>query len=120
MMDRHPSRASTYRVQLNAAFTFNDALALVPYLDDLGIGALYTSPFLRAAPGSTHGYDVTDYASLNPEIGSDDDLARLADALRKRGGCEHRHRGGEHDRAAGQLGHCAILSPTTARDAAGL
>ncbi len=80
---RHPP-SSTYRVQLNATFTFADARAIVPYLDDLGIGALYTSPFLRAASGSMHGYDVTEYGRLNPEIGSDEDLQTLARALRTR------------------------------------
>ncbi|HLL51311.1 MAG TPA: alpha-amylase family glycosyl hydrolase, partial [Thermomicrobiales bacterium] len=81
----HHPPTSTYRVQLNAGFTFNDARAIVAYLDDLGVGALYTSPFLCATPGSTHGYDVTDYGSLNPEIGSDEDLRSLATALRERG-----------------------------------
>ncbi len=78
----HPT--STYRVQLNASFTFADARAVVPYLHDLGIGALYTSPFLGARRGSMHGYDVTDYASVNPEIGSEDDLQALARTLRDR------------------------------------
>ena len=80
---RAPS--STYRVQLNAGFTFEDARAVVPYLADLGVGALYTSPFLRATPGSMHGYDVTDYGSLNPEIGADGDVGALTRALRRRG-----------------------------------
>ncbi|HEX2281208.1 MAG TPA: malto-oligosyltrehalose synthase, partial [Thermomicrobiales bacterium] len=75
---------STYRVQLNAGFTFADARAIVPYLNDLGIGALYTSPFLCATPGSTHGYDVTDYAHLNPEIGTNEDLQTLTTELRER------------------------------------
>jgi (1->4)-alpha-D-glucan 1-alpha-D-glucosylmutase len=76
---------STYRVQLNAGFTFADARAIVPYLHDLGVGALYASPFLCATPGSTHGYDVTDYAHLNPEIGTDEDLQTLTAGLRERG-----------------------------------
>jgi (1->4)-alpha-D-glucan 1-alpha-D-glucosylmutase len=76
---------STYRVQLNADFTFADACAIVPYLAALGIDSLYTSPFLQATPGSTHGYDVTDYASLNPEIGDENELAALAATLRERG-----------------------------------
>ena len=73
--------SSTYRVQLNAGFPFADAERIVPYLRQLNAGALYTSPFLTATPGSTHGYDVTDYAAINPEIGTDDDLLRLASAL---------------------------------------
>ena len=81
----HHPPTSTYRVQLNAGFTFADARAIVPYLHDLGIGALYTSPFLCATPGSTHGYDVTDYGNLNPEIGADEDLQTLTTELRERG-----------------------------------
>ncbi|MCD6032916.1 MAG: hypothetical protein K0S78_5098, partial [Thermomicrobiales bacterium] len=81
----HHPPSSTYRVQLNADFTFADTCAIVPYLARLGIGALYTSPFLCATPGSTHGYDVTDYGSLNPEIGAEDDLHALTDTLRAHG-----------------------------------
>ena len=35
--------------------------ALVPYLASLGISHVYASPFLKARPGSTHGYDVIDH-----------------------------------------------------------
>ena len=73
------------RVQLNAGFTFADARAIVPYLAELGVGALYVSPILRAVPGSTHGYDVVDYGSLNPEIGDEDALLALSQALHAHG-----------------------------------
>ncbi|MBA3416748.1 MAG: malto-oligosyltrehalose synthase [Chloroflexia bacterium] len=76
---------STYRVQLNAGFTFDDARAIVPYLADLGVGALYASPYLKATPGSSHGYDVVDYGALNPEIGDEAAHAALVGALRERG-----------------------------------
>jgi hypothetical protein len=39
-----PSPIATYRLQLNPIFTFRDASRVVPYLADLGIGALYASP----------------------------------------------------------------------------
>ena len=45
---------ATYRFQFHKGFTFNDACALVPYLDRLGISHVYASPFFRAAPGSMH------------------------------------------------------------------
>src|SRR5437764_13507042 len=66
---RYPLSA-TYRVQLNKQFTLNDARAIVPYLDRLGISHLYCSPVLAARPGSTHGYDVIDPTRVNPEIGT--------------------------------------------------
>src|SRR3954470_2131237 len=79
------SLSSTYRVQLNKQFTLNDARAIVPYLDRLGISHLYCSPVLTARPGSTHGYDVIDPTRVNPEIGTIDDLRALSAELRQRG-----------------------------------
>jgi (1->4)-alpha-D-glucan 1-alpha-D-glucosylmutase len=76
---------ATYRFQFNHLFTFKDALRLVPYLDDLGITDLYASPFLKAGPDSLHGYDISNHNEINPAIGSESDLADLADALRRRG-----------------------------------
>ena len=60
---------STYRVQLSRAFPFAAAEAVVPYLADLGVSHLYTSPILRARSGSTHGYDVVDPTQVAPELG---------------------------------------------------
>jgi len=73
---------ATYRVQLHADFTFRDARAIVPYLAALGVSHLYASPFLKARPGSRHGYDVTDHTALNPEIGTQADLDELCGTLR--------------------------------------
>ena len=73
---------ATYRMQFNKDFTFKDAEALVPYLADLGISDLYTSPILKAIPGSLHGYDICDPRQLNPELGIPEDFARLSDALK--------------------------------------
>jgi (1->4)-alpha-D-glucan 1-alpha-D-glucosylmutase len=77
--------SATYRVQFNAAFTFRDAIEIVPYLADLGVTHLYASPILRARPGSMHGYDIIDHNAFNPEIGSADDFAELVRGLRDRG-----------------------------------
>src|ERR1700753_3875985 len=62
---------STYRVQMHAGFTFTDAQNVLPYLKNLGIGDLYTSPIFEARPGSMHGYDVTRHDRLNPELGGE-------------------------------------------------
>src|SRR5262245_39445798 len=77
--------ACTYRLQLNRHFTFRDATALLPYLDALGVTDVYASPFLASRPGSLHGYDIVDHERLNPEIGTDEDLAALAAGLAARG-----------------------------------
>jgi (1->4)-alpha-D-glucan 1-alpha-D-glucosylmutase len=76
---------STYRLQFHAGFTFRDALAIVPYLHALGITHCYASPFLQARPGSTHGYDITNYQALNPEIGTEADYEALCQALQAHG-----------------------------------
>jgi (1->4)-alpha-D-glucan 1-alpha-D-glucosylmutase len=76
---------STYRLQLNGSFTFRDAAALVPYLAKLGVTHLYASPYLKANPGSTHGYDVIDHCRLNPELGTTADYNALVAALREQG-----------------------------------
>jgi (1->4)-alpha-D-glucan 1-alpha-D-glucosylmutase len=75
---------STYRLQLHKGFGFRDARAVLPYLDKLGVHALYSSPVLRAMPGSTHGYDVIDHGQLNPELGSPEDHERLCEEVRAR------------------------------------
>ena len=76
---------ATYRMQFHAGFTFDDAVAQVPYLARLGISHLYASPIFKAHPGSTHGYDVVDYGALNPELGGDAGFERLSAALAANG-----------------------------------
>ena len=76
---------ATYRLQLNAGFTFRDATALVPYLASLGVSHVYCSPYFRARAGSTHGYDVVDHNSFNPEIGDRADFEEFVAALRSHG-----------------------------------
>ncbi len=69
---------STYRLQLGPDLTLDDAAAQVPYLAALGVTHLYLSPVLRAAPGSTHGYDVVDHDEVSPVLGGLPALHRLA------------------------------------------
>lgn len=76
---------ATYRLQLHAGFGFAAARDVVPYLDQLGITDCYTSPHLKARPGSTHGYDICDHTALNPELGSGEDYVAFTQALAARG-----------------------------------
>ena len=50
-------------------------------LGDLGVSHVYVSPFLRARPGSTHGYDVTDPRVVAPELGGESAFRRLGDSF---------------------------------------
>src|SRR5215471_847042 len=77
--------SSTYRLQFNREFTFRDAAAIVPYLASLGISHCYASPYLRARPGSLHGYDIIDHNSVNPEIGSTEEYEEFVDQLHRHG-----------------------------------
>ncbi|MCC6611095.1 MAG: malto-oligosyltrehalose synthase [Burkholderiales bacterium] len=76
---------ATYRLQLTRDFTFAHATALVPYLAALGVSHVYCSPYLRARPSSTHGYDIVDHTALNPEIGGREDFERFVAVLHDHG-----------------------------------
>lgn len=82
--DHSTAPRATYRVQLHAGFTLDNAAEIVDYLAGLGVSHLYCSPYLQAAPGSTHGYDVVDPRQVNEELGGEAALDRLDAALRAR------------------------------------
>jgi (1->4)-alpha-D-glucan 1-alpha-D-glucosylmutase len=75
---------STLRLQLHRGFTFDDAAAHADYFATLGVSHLYLSPVTASVPGSMHGYDTVDYSRINPELGGEPALKRLAEALRAR------------------------------------
>lgn len=76
---------ATYRLQLHSGFGFNEAAAIAEYLASLGISHVYTSPYLQAAEGSTHGYDVVDPSRVNEEIGGEAGFKSFCDAVRAAG-----------------------------------
>ena len=76
---------STYRFQLHADFTLDDARKQLPYLAKLGVSHAYCSPVLTAVPGSVHGYDVIDHTRINPEIGGRAAFTAFADAAHELG-----------------------------------
>jgi (1->4)-alpha-D-glucan 1-alpha-D-glucosylmutase len=75
-----PVPSSTYRLQLTAGFTLFDAARLTSYLAELGVGAVYLSPLLRATAGSTHGYDVVAHSEVDPDRGGPAGLKALVAA----------------------------------------
>jgi malto-oligosyltrehalose synthase len=76
---------STYRIQLTPGFGFAAAGALARYLADLGVSHVYLSPVLQAAPGSTHGYDVTDHSRISVALGGENGFRAMAAAFRESG-----------------------------------
>jgi (1->4)-alpha-D-glucan 1-alpha-D-glucosylmutase len=72
---------STYRLQLHSDFTFADASRVADYISALGISHVYSSPILQATAGSTHGYDVVDFKSVNHELGGESGLETFSARL---------------------------------------
>jgi (1->4)-alpha-D-glucan 1-alpha-D-glucosylmutase len=77
--------SSTYRLQVHGGFTLDAVRDIVPYLHQLGAGAVYTSPYFAAQPGSTHGYDVSNHNEVNAELGGAEAHIGVTDAFRSAG-----------------------------------
>ncbi|HLH77355.1 MAG TPA: malto-oligosyltrehalose synthase [Candidatus Binataceae bacterium] len=76
---------ATYRVQLTPDFDLDCAAELASYFAQLGISHLYCSPYLQAAAGSQHGYDVVDYHRISSQLGGQPAHQRLCTALAAQG-----------------------------------
>jgi (1->4)-alpha-D-glucan 1-alpha-D-glucosylmutase len=72
----------SYRLQLHAGFTLRDAERILPYLTELGVSHVYLSPCLQAAPGSAHGYDVTDPSHISDDLGGEAAWERFIESAR--------------------------------------
>ncbi|NDV87335.1 malto-oligosyltrehalose synthase [Aurantimonas aggregata] len=75
------SLVATYRLQFREGTTFETAKDLAPYLGRLGVSHLYAAPIFAASPGSTHGYDVTDYNAFEEDLGGVAGFTAMSDAL---------------------------------------
>ncbi|HLL42004.1 MAG TPA: alpha-amylase family glycosyl hydrolase, partial [Segetibacter sp.] len=76
---------STYRLQFQKEFSFNDFEKIIGYLQKLGVGTIYASPIFEATPGSVHGYDALNPHNINPEIGTEEQLKHLSQQLKEQG-----------------------------------
>jgi (1->4)-alpha-D-glucan 1-alpha-D-glucosylmutase len=76
-----PEPIATYRLQLCPELDLDRAAEVVPYLAALGVSHVYASPYLQAARGSVHGYDVVDPTRVNEELGGEAARRRLCAAL---------------------------------------
>ena len=63
--------------------TIRGVIDKLPYLADLGVTCLWLSPVF-ASP-SHHGYDGTDYLTIEPRLGTETDLIELFEAAHQRG-----------------------------------
>ncbi len=78
-IDKIPT--STYRIQFNSKFTYNQAREMIPYFKSLGISHIYSSPILSTRPNSMHGYDIVDHKKINQECGTYEEFELFSDAL---------------------------------------
>ena len=76
---------ATYRLQLHHDNTLDDARQRLEHLAALGVSHVYLSPILTAVPGSMHGYDVVDHASVSSDLGGDEAWERFSDEARRVG-----------------------------------
>ncbi len=58
-------------------------LEKLPYLEDLGVTALYLTPIFRAS--TNHRYDTEDYSEVDPALGGNEALKLLVSELHRRG-----------------------------------
>lgn len=77
--------SSTYRLQITPDFRLQDAAAMLDYLAELGVGAVYLSPVLASTTGSGHGYDVTDPTVVDPQRGGEEGWQQLVRAAEQAG-----------------------------------
>ncbi len=83
---RPPAPRASYRLQLRGhGVDLEAARRLLPYLARLGVSHLYLSPIQHARTGSTHGYDGVDPRIVDPVLGGERALERLAEAARAQG-----------------------------------
>jgi (1->4)-alpha-D-glucan 1-alpha-D-glucosylmutase len=83
--DRRSVPAATYRLQVHAGFPLEEAARVSDYLADLGVTHAYSSPLLRSAAGSNHGYDTIDHAHIDEARGGRAGFDRFVAALHERG-----------------------------------
>ena len=76
---------ATYRLQFNKHFGFDQAAQLASYLARLGVSHVYASPWLKARPGSSHGYDIVDHHALNSELGDETAFLQMITELKAHG-----------------------------------
>jgi maltose alpha-D-glucosyltransferase/alpha-amylase len=63
---------------------FNGLMRRLDYLNGLGVSAIWLMPF-QQSPGRDHGYDISDYYSVNPAYGTLGDFVEFTHGAKQRG-----------------------------------
>lgn len=85
ILSRRRIPRATYRLQFTPAFTFDKALELIPYWEELGISDCYASPIFQSCFDESHGYDVCDHNQINQAIGGQEGFEAFSGSLQDRG-----------------------------------
>jgi (1->4)-alpha-D-glucan 1-alpha-D-glucosylmutase len=62
---------SSYRLQLSKNFCFEKVVGILPYLKELGIEMVYTSPYFERVKNSSNPYLITTPLSIAKELGGE-------------------------------------------------
>jgi len=74
---------SSYRIQFNPSFGFEETEKIIPYLKNLGISDIYASPILESKTGSKHGYDLINFSKIDHQLGGEKAFYHLAGQIKK-------------------------------------
>lgn len=73
--------SSVYRLQLGPELTFRKVMQLLPYLQELGVEGIYSSPIFECAG---HSYAITNPNKLNPDLGTIEEWEALCALLKEK------------------------------------
>ena len=76
--------AQLYGLKRDGIGDLNGVRQKLPYLQELGVNALWLSPFF-CSPGDDNGYDISDYQNIQPEFGTMEDCEALIRECHQRG-----------------------------------
>ena len=81
----HEKPLSAYRVQLNPGFKIKHLTKILPYLKELGVDTVYTSPYFAIPKGSVNPYQIISPHHFNETLGSEKDFEKFFKALKEHG-----------------------------------
>jgi (1->4)-alpha-D-glucan 1-alpha-D-glucosylmutase len=75
---------STYRIQFNSSFRFEETKNIIPYLKELGITTIYASPIQQSKTDSQHGYDMVDFSKIDVQLGEERGFRQLIQQIKNK------------------------------------
>ncbi len=76
---------SSYRLQLSDTFGFKEAIDLLPYLVELGVEMVYTSPYFEIVKNSHNSYMITSTSHIANELGGEELFIEFCKSCKRHG-----------------------------------